>query len=140
LVDDMKSKSFIGSSRSNSLVCIHTPGILTSSLLSIARIHDTSMSRPRASIGHKSDKHVRGSGGRMALRPEAWKAATLDVPRALRTKAVCSDWRASGLEVRKVDAANEETGREAICFVGAAAKACLSIVERAIEAMSEGNG
>jgi hypothetical protein len=88
----------------------------------------------------RSDFHVRGSGGRMALRPEAWKAAILDDGRELRTKADCSDWRASGLEVRMVDAAREDMPRGAMCLVGAAAKTCLSMVERAIEAISARNG
>jgi hypothetical protein len=77
----------------------------------------------------------------MALRPEAWKGAILDAPgRALRTKADCSECRASGFEVRKVDAARVEADREAMLLVGAAAKACLSMVERAIEAISARNG
>jgi hypothetical protein len=72
----------------------------------------------------------------MALREEAWNAATLDdTGKALRTKADCSDCRGSGLEVRRVDDAKVEAVREAICLVGAAAKACRSIVDRAIEAM-----
>jgi hypothetical protein len=76
----------------------------------------------------------------MALRPEAWNAATLGVLKALRTKADCSDWRASGFEARKVVAAREDTLREAICLGGTAAKACLSIVDRAIDAISARNG
>jgi hypothetical protein len=51
-------------------------------------------------------------------------------------KADCSDCRASGFEVRRVDVASVEAVREAMCMVGAAVKACLSIVDRAIEAIA----
>jgi hypothetical protein len=85
-------------------------------------------------------ENLRGRGVRIALLPEAWKAAILDDPgRALRTKADWKDCRASGFAVRKADDAKVDALREAIGLVGAAARACRSIVDRAIEAMSAHN-
>jgi hypothetical protein len=76
----------------------------------------------------------------MAFLPVAWKAATLSDPgRALRTKADCNDCRASGVDVRKAVAARVEALREETCLVGTAVRACRSIEDLAIVAISAGS-
>jgi hypothetical protein len=70
--------------------------------------------------------HIRGSGGRIALRPDAWKPATGMAFRNIIDDAGCL----------QADAARVVVAREVNCLLGAEAQACLSIDCLAIEAMA----
>lgn len=72
----------------------------------------------------------------MALLQVAWKAATLEeAGMAARTNAERNGCWTAGLEETRVEAVRED-----ICLLGAAVNACLSILERAIEAMVVDSG
>lgn len=72
----------------------------------------------------------------MALLPVAWKAATLEEEgMASWTNAERNGCWIAGLDVRKAEETSVEAVREEICLLGAAVNACLSMLERAIEAI-----
>lgn len=84
------------------------------------------------SLAHISRPHsqavdLRGSGGRIALRPEAWKPATGTAFRRSIEEAGCLNAEAFASVVG---------ARVVNCLLGAEAKACLSMDWRAIDAMA----